>query len=185
MLRKVLLLVVLCAAQASRPCSLSRGITILGGDKSVSFRYESVVAPCLRLRGGFFNLPSQGSGGAKGGGETATADDFEDADADSGTTGGVISAPNAGAAATAQQDPAAPQPAVSVSQHVAEYALAGSLDGLRSGLGQSVGGQVNVFVSAALQSTARLASLAFASAVCAFQERQVLTWACSCGRCPV
>ena len=63
---------------------------------------------------------------------------------------------------------------VSLQQHVSEYALAGSLDGLRTGLGQSIGGIVNLWVSAALQSTGHLSSLAFASAVCAFQEHQVL-----------
>ena len=131
-------------------------------------------APCLRLRGGFFNIPG---GGGRGAGETATADDFADAAAADAAGGGSVApaasvGAGAGAASTAADGAAAPPP-VSVQQHLAEYALAGSLDGLRTGLGQSVGGQVNVFVTAALQSTARLTSLAFASAVCAFREHQV------------
>ena len=134
-------------------------------------------APCLRLRGGFFNIPGGGAAGGRGAGDTATANDFADAAAPDAAGGGAIApaAPagaGAGAASTSADGAAVPPP-VSVQQHLAEYALAGSLDGLRTGLGQSVGGQVNVFVTAALQSTARLTSLAFASAVCAFRERQV------------
>ena len=137
-------------------------------------------APCLRLRGGFFNIPAGGAAGGRGAGETATADDFADASAADAAGGGAVApaataGAGAGAASTSADGAAAPPP-VSVQQHLAEYALAGSLDGLRTGLGQSVGGQVNVFVTAALQSTARLTSLAFASAVCAFRERQV----CGC-----
>ena len=75
--------------------------------------------------------------------------------------------------APGQEAGAATPAQLTVQQHVAEYALAGSLDGLRTGLGQSVGGQVNVFVSAALQSTAKVISFAFASAICAYRERQV------------
>ena len=156
---------------------LSCGISSIShGKYSAHVLCGSIPAPCLRLRGGFFNLPSAASGGASGGeskgsGETATADDFKDADAAKATPDNAVSAP-----AGAGQDAAAAAAAapVSLQQHVSEYALAGSLDGLRTGLGQSIGGIVNLWVSAALQSTGHLSSLAFASAVCAFQEHQVL-----------
>ena len=149
---------------------LSCGISSIShGSYSAHVLCGSIPAPCLRLRGGFFNLPSAASGGeSKGSGETATADDFKDADAVKATPDNAMSAPVQDAAAAPGAAP------VSLQQHVSEYALAGSLDGLRTGLGQSIGGIVNLWVSAALQSTGHLSSLAFASAVCAFQEHQVL-----------
>jgi len=149
---------------SARPCGIGH---------ARSFLPPAAPVGCLRLRGGFFKLPSSAAAPR---GETATAEDFEDAEdgptpaadkagAGLGAGAGAGAGQEAGAGAAAQQ--------LTVQQHVAEYALAGSLDGLRTGLGQSVGGQVNVFVSTALQSAAKVISLAFASAVCAYRERQV------------
>ena len=125
--------------------------------------------PCLRLRGGFFKLP-----GGAGRGETATAEDFADEEPSGpkspGRAAGAAEANRAAGAAAAGAGAEAPQ--VSVQQHVAEYALAGSLDGLRTGLGQSVGGQVNVFATTMLQSLAQMTSLAFASIMCSWRNRQ-------------
>jgi hypothetical protein len=91
-------------------------------------RPDALPSSCLRLRGGFFKLPgppaSGGGGGGARSGETATEDDFKDAD---------DAAPGSVVATTPQQQDAAAAaaggPAVTVQQHVAEYALAGSLDG--------------------------------------------------------
>ena len=148
------LVVLLATPVHARSCGIARG------------SHPVPVAPsCLRLRGGFFKLPA---GPARGGGETATAEDFEDEHAATPATEKAATE-----AAPGQETGAATPAQLTVQQHVAEYALAGSLDGLRTGLGQSVGGQVNVFVSAALQSTAKAISFAFASAICAYRERQV------------
>ena len=92
------------------------------------------AAPCLRLRGGFFKLPGSNENSQKkslGSGETATAADFEDAEKDAQAEKDATKA-----ATGAGQDAAAATSQLTVQQHMAEYALAGSLDGLRTGLGQ-------------------------------------------------
>ena len=96
------------------------------------------AAPCLRLRGGFFKLPGSNENSQKkslGSGETATAADFEDAEKDAQAEKDAAKAATSPATGTGQ-DAAAAAPQLTVQQHMAEYALAGSLDGLRTGLGQ-------------------------------------------------
>jgi hypothetical protein len=62
----------------------------------------------------------------------------------------------------ADPTPAAP-PQPTLLTHAVEYALAGSFDGIRSGIGQAVGGQVAGWVGGALQKTGSGAGLAFAN----------------------
>jgi hypothetical protein len=61
----------------------------------------------------------------------------------------------------ADPNPAAPAHPTLVT-HAVEYALAGSFDGIRSGIGQAVGGQVAAWVGGALAKTGHGAGLAFA-----------------------
>jgi hypothetical protein len=63
----------------------------------------------------------------------------------------------------AESNPAAAPAHPTLVTHAVEYALAGSFDGIRSGIGQAVGGQVAAWVGGALQKTGSGAGLAFAN----------------------
>ena len=122
---------------------MSRGIIAL-----VALAMMSVVVSCDRVSAGRYTTMRL-RGGAWGGKEQQSQEMVE------------LSAADMRAAAGPQPAPEAAPPQPTLLNHAIEYALAGSFDGIRSGVSQAVGGQMGQWAGAALQKGSSTGGMAF------------------------